>query len=280
MGCCSQQIKTRSIADRVRVCPQGFTGMGQNRPMPQFLAGDKVTGQLQYLKMVVLGWMLVWGTTAVQGYGGGSGTVGDPYWIVTTGDLQFLGATSGDWGKHFKLTADLDMTGVLMTPIGNNSTKFTGSFDGNGFVLSNLTIDLPTTDYVGLFGYVKSTFDPNTISNLGLINPVITGKNRVGPLVGLMEKGNVSKCFSSGGIINGVQDVGGFVGFNFTTGTLNDCYATGSATASIWMVGGLVGQNYKGTINNCYASCLVNNGVPNVNVGGLIGKKTAGNSSR
>ena len=40
-------------------------------------------------------------------------------------------------------------------PIGDNSSRFEGVFDGNGFKITNLYINRPTTDNVGLFGSVS-----------------------------------------------------------------------------------------------------------------------------
>ena len=62
--------------------------------------------------------------------------------------------------------ADIDLSSVEnWEPIGNDSTKFTGIFDGNGHVIKNMTINRPDTNYVGLFGYTDSGSE---IKNIGL----------------------------------------------------------------------------------------------------------------
>ena len=167
-------------------------------------------GQVQYLKMVVLGWMLVWGSTAVMGYSGGTGTELDPYLISTTADLEELSHTVNylvDWTKYYQLTADLDMATPVIpfTPIGNDITQFTGFFDGKGYTISNLTINLPATDDVGLFG--RST---GIISDLGLINVDITGKFQIGGLMGNKKGGTITNCYAKG-TVNGAHNVGGLV---------------------------------------------------------------------
>ena len=75
-------------------------------------------------------------------FAGGSGTEEDPWQIETVEQLAYLASTvndgskSGYMGAYFALTADLDMTGVDWTPIGNMAdmenytTLFLGSFDG------------------------------------------------------------------------------------------------------------------------------------------------------
>ena len=78
----------------------------------------------------------------------------------------------------YRLTSNIDFSGGFVggkypgmwsptgfSPIGNLSTRFTGSLDGQNHVISNLTIDLPSTNYVGLFGYTTAT---STLSNVSL----------------------------------------------------------------------------------------------------------------
>jgi hypothetical protein len=49
------------------------------------------------------------GLPAQAKYGGGSGTAADPYQIATAADLIALGDTPTDYGKHFILTADINL---------------------------------------------------------------------------------------------------------------------------------------------------------------------------
>jgi hypothetical protein len=74
-------------------------------------------------------------------YGGGSGTVDDPYQIWTPQQMNAIGLNPGDWNMHFKLMADIDMsiyTGTQYNIIGYGSptdtsfNPFRGSFDGYG----------------------------------------------------------------------------------------------------------------------------------------------------
>ena len=86
-------------------------------------------------------------------FAGGSGTAEDPWQIETIEQLAYLASTvndgskSGYPGAYFALTADLDMTGVDWTPIGNMTdmenytTLFLGTFDGQGHTVSNLTYE-------------------------------------------------------------------------------------------------------------------------------------------
>jgi len=99
---------------------------------------------------------------------------------------------------------------------------FTGTFDGQGYTITNLFINRSATGYVGLFGYTGSGSE---IKNVGLENANISGHEYVGGLVGQND------CY-------------------FTT--ISNSYSTGSVSGSYESVGGLVGWNCDGTINNCY----------------------------
>ena len=65
-------------------------------------------------------------------------------------------------------------------PIGDYSNKFSGTFDGLGHTISDLYINRPAQNYIGLFGYINNSA---TIKNIGLENLNITGQNYVGGLV-------------------------------------------------------------------------------------------------
>ena len=248
----------------------------------------------------VLGWLCVLNVSAWGQFSGGSGTGVDPYLISDPNELQAIGLDTSHWDKHFKLVGDLDLTGVAMTVIGNLTTNFTGTFDGDDRTIANLTIHLPATDYVGLFGVVDNTVDPNTIINLSLIDSDITGKNQVGGLAGYLKNGIIIASYNSGqvsgtsfvgglvgwnsvgavrdsytsGQVNGTNAVGGLVGFN--NGTVSHCTSTVSVDGTN-QVGGLVGYNLNGMILECYARGAVTG--TDSRVGGLAGINDSGTIS-
>ncbi|MEN6307499.1 MAG: GLUG motif-containing protein [Anaerohalosphaeraceae bacterium] len=234
--------------------------------------------------------------TLAAEYGGGKGTAGEPYEIWTPEQMNTIGLNPADWGKHFKLMADIDMsiyTGTQYNIIGNLTTQFTGTFDGGGHVISNLTITAVSQDYVGLFGYVEN----GQIRNLGINNMNITGDDNVGGLVGFCAFGTITNSYTSGifsgsnyvsgllgynyystirscytaGTISGSQRVAGLVGLN-QSGTITFCYATGSVDG-LREVGGLVGYNFYGTIRSCYSTGTISG---SWNVGCLVGLNESG----
>jgi len=212
-------------------------------------------------------------------YGGGSGTSNDPYLIYDANQMNAIGADSNDWDNHFKLMADIDLSGYTGTSfniIGSYMPwlPFTGVFDGNDHTISNFTYDSNGVNYIGFFGYVGNFYAE--IKNLGLIDPNIdagTGEF-VGSLAGYLYSGTITDCYVEGGSVSGGRGVGGLVGDS--SGTITKCYSTGSVSGTT-DVGGLVGLNSfwcsfpvcrSGTITNCYSS----GGVLGVDqVGGLAG---------
>ncbi|MFH0951296.1 MAG: peptidase A26, partial [bacterium] len=120
--------------------------------------------------LVVLG-ITVWQINTVLAFAGGTGTSGDPYQITTCTELQDMGSYLTSF---FILNNAIDCTdtstwnaGAGFVPVGTLATKFTGGFNGAGYVIDNLFISRSTTDYVGLFGYVDGT-DVEYIKDVGL----------------------------------------------------------------------------------------------------------------
>ncbi len=222
---------------------------------------------------LLFGGSLVWGQFA-----GGSGTEADPWQITTAAHLDNVRNYLGYWNppKYFKLMNDIDLSGydpyelgyVSWQPIGNSSSSFRGVFDGDGHVITNLTIDPETPwDYQGLFGHVTSSMGiGGTIKNLGLESGSITGTNKIGALVGYLSDGNVINCYSNCSV-TGESNVGGLIGLS-SSSTITGNYATGTVFA--WTeVGGLIGYAYG------YDNITLNYATGNVygwsSVGGLIG---------
>jgi len=90
-------------------------------------------------------------------------------------------------------------------PIGTSSSKFSGTFEGNGKTISNLKINEPSMDNVGLFGYSDGKLKGITLKNAN-----ITGNNNVGGLLG-HDEGSIYAAIVTGNV-NGNDYVGGAVG--------------------------------------------------------------------
>jgi hypothetical protein len=201
----------------------------------------------------------------------GSGTSGSPYQIATVNNLYWLTQTSGAWGSYFTQTADIDASGISnFSPIGNSSTYFTGTYNGNGYTISGLTISRSTTSLVGLFGKTNNA----TISNLGLTGASVSGFHYTGILAGTCNGTNtISKCFATGTVSSTGSSVGGLIGELASGSTVTNSYAiaTVSSTNSSCNIGGLIGFNY-GTVSYCYASATVS--ASGGSIGGLLGNSS------
>jgi beta-lactam-binding protein with PASTA domain len=211
---------------------------------------------LLYALLVVLCLFTVNLNAAV--YSDGDGSAGDPYQISSVIDWQTLMATSTDWNQNFILTTNIDLAGITVTPVGNNTTKFTGVFDGDGHTINNLAyISTAKTNAIGLFGEIWQA----TIRNLGVVNVQIYPiSNYAGALVGYQTRGTITNCYSTGFI-----DSAAFhsTWFNISDNPCN---------------GGLVGRQYEGTISNSYSTCSMitsyryyDTGSKSIYTGGLVG---------
>lgn len=101
--------------------------------------------------------------------------------------------------------------GMGFAPIGGNgisANKFTGSFDGQGHVISNFSIDRSSLNFIGLFGVVGSG---GLVQNIGLEGGSVTGQDVVGALAGRNEGGTVQNTYAAGQV-EGDADTGGLIG--------------------------------------------------------------------
>ena len=174
------------------------------------------------------------------------------------------------WDKHFLLAADIDIDPNLPNrPVFTQAPihLFTGVFDGNGHVISNLAIEGGTA--LGLFGKLASGAE---VKHLGVVDVNVfgSGLSGAGGLAG-ENYGTVTHCYSAGVVSGGWYD-GGIVGSN--AGKVSGCYSTCVVSGSGWAVGGLVGSNrLDGSITTSYCTGAVSGWEQ---VGGLIGSNYRG----
>ena len=240
--------------------------------------------------------------TFAQFSGSGSGTENDPYLIFYADQLTQVRNFLGKSGVYFKLMSDIDLTDWIeenspnqgWQPIGVPSSKFQGFFDGNNHTISNLNIERPSTDGVGLFGYANGA----TFKNIVIDETTITGNGDVGAVCGNASSSTFSNCKVTatinakgntvGGIagsasgtftnnkvantaINGNDYVGGIVGYTGNaTFTSNDVSATIEGKNQVGGILGYSNPNTKCSLDDNIAKCSI---VGNDNVGGLIGQR-------
>ena len=199
-------------------------------------------------------------------YDGGAGTEASPYLIRTAQQMNDIGASPGDWNKHFRLAADLDMsnyTGAAYNIIGTSTTQpFSGVFDGSNHEIFDFSVNTTQEFYTGLFGCVSGE-----VRSLGLVKPFVLAQgSRVGALVGYLDHGQVTSCYARGGRVSGDDDIGGLIGRS--AGRIFKSDSSGTVSGDTF-VGGLVGLITDETVTTSYSKAEVSG---NRNVGGLVGK--------
>lgn len=195
---------------------------------------------------------------------------------------------------------------AVWIPLGNNTTKFTGIFDGGNYSVSDIANISTSLDYNGFFGYLNGG---SVVSNLSVLNVDFRGDDWCGGLTGYLNVGTISNCHTSGyiqnkmygggligyqtnlsSIVNGCSSsvdidgleyrYGGIVGYA-TGGSFTDCFATGYiktpySSSSAYM-GGFAGYLSNVYVTNCYTTSLIYSGTyPLDYVGGFAGYITGG----
>ena len=153
------------------------------------------------------------------------------YRIATPQDLvEFAAVVNNGYGYvDAKLMADLNMSGVKYTPIGNSAaTSYQGTFDGQGYTIDNLVINNNDKEGQGIFGYVNNATILNLIAGP---NNKIYGKAFVAGIVGdKVDEGTVTLrgCGNEGNVYCSNQNGAGLVGcVHRGTLIIDQCYNTG-----------------------------------------------------
>ena len=166
----------------------------------------------------------------------------------------------GHKNTNATLMADIDLAEYTWTPIGVTAmgegvtNGYTGSFDGNGHVIRNVTIATPVSAMAaGVFGTVQYG---GTVRNLGVENLSFddnTYDHRAGGIAGqLLADSTISDCYVSNSTVKASSRVvGGIVGMN--NGTVKNCYTYNMTLAGYNnRFGGISGDFSAGKLENCY----------------------------
>ncbi|MBD8931510.1 MAG: hypothetical protein EGQ79_05155 [Ruminococcus sp.] len=161
---------------------------------------------------------------------------------------------------------------ITWTPIadwmGNRTTQYSGTFDGNNKTVSGLYFNGDST-CIGLFGSSES--DGN-IKNVGVVDSYFKGNDYVGGVCG-NNAGTITNCYNAGNLtaIESSATVGGICGYN-NGGTVTNCYNTGTVTAtgSVASVGGVCGCS-TAPISNCYNIGTVTATSSSTDISGICG---------
>lgn len=223
-----------------------------------------------FCMVLALAMLLSTAAVAEGGFAGGSGTREDPWQIASAEQLQLV---RENLAGHYVLVADVDLSGYEnWEPIGtfqslsdapedaevpNSDYAFTGTFDGAGHIISNLTVSAASPMGAGLFGCASGTKSEEAyIGNFTLENIDVSGFYLVGGAVGLQ----FTNCKVSDIALKGENKLSGSQGIGGIVGTAFDLISNCTATAEITVAGdggacaGLVaGGTTMSSIVNCEA---------------------------
>lgn len=193
------------------------------------------------------------------------------------------------------LTGSIDLNNEKWTPIGNDSNKYTGTFNGQNYTINGLNIDDADQRYVGLFGYISGA----TVKNLTAAGTVKGSKSIGGIVGGAVKNSTIENCRndcrvtsnadndgspSAAGIVSWASntiiagcintgmieanggytgEAGGIVSTLSASVTIRNCCNTGEVKVSgnsdvgLYDAGGIVGASNAGTVVGCYNAGIV-----------------------
>lgn len=194
-------------------------------------------------------------------------------------------AAHSTYNKTFKLTQNIDMSGIEWNPWCNGAYYFNGTFDGQNKIISNLTIeddysvnDGHATGFIGRLG--ANAFVTKTIKDVTFDNAEVSGHHWVGVAVGANDYGFISNVKVTNSTIKNTHANGdacgdktgavvGFIGASANAGAVDGCSATDCEVYGARDAGQIVGGAKPSQVVNCTVS--------SVNVG-VVENSTCDNS--
>lgn len=213
-------------------------------------------------------------------FAGGDGTEENPYQVATA---EQLNAVRNNMDACYIQVADIDLGEWNWEPIGYRvydkeamfrsiDNEFMGSYNGNGYKIFNLVINIEECDYItiGLFGFNDGKIENVTIEQCNInvdLEKLLSynqshGGSCIGGIVGLNTGEIITNCFVSGKInVSNAYEayVGGISGRSECSDSINDTdiNVVGIVYGSNWSgdvcCGGIVGETFytNGAIVNC-----------------------------
>ncbi len=185
----------------------------------------------------------------------GSGTESDPYLITTPDDLRTVGALINTDSSYANACMTLqnsidlstDANTATWTPIGTESLKYSGTFDGGGYTISGLNVVSTSAWYQGLFGFINGA----TLEN-----------------------------FTVAGSVVGTTYLGGVVGDAWGSSTFrnitNNATVTSTGSSYAPTMGGIAGYARYSTFENCLNTAKITSDYLSTTTGTLAGYHAVG----
>jgi len=237
----------------------------------------------------ILNQTLTWTTQVISGVTYYNISTSRHFICLMNNGTGYTGQPVNMWTLNYIQMCDVNLNGITCVPIGNTTTNFTGSYNGNGLRISNWSFNNSATSYVGLFGYINgatlknitmdgagsitasqyigflcgSTTGNVTITNINIsvtgdITSVLASSSYIGGLIGYIGIGTVSVTY----LYNNI--VGSFSGYSLTAGIIAYVYSlvtgtfahlvnnmTGSVTNTSGNICGGIFGYFTTTASNC-----------------------------
>jgi hypothetical protein len=206
----------------------------------------------------------------------GAGTEENPYLITTPAELH---AMRQDLEAHYRLGSDINLAasvawnnGLGWEPVGTGASgqQFTGSLDGNGFEIRNLTINRFVSGFQGLFGDVTNA----EIRDVRLAVVHVSGASYTGGLAGRITGTVVNNSSVSGEVVGRGNYIGGVIGASGGTSFIHYVSADVSVMGD-GDVGGLIGSGSAQIRHSWTIGSVFSRGIT---AGGLVGHYNASTS--
>ena len=173
---------------------------------------------------------------------------------------------------EFTLTGDIDMNANIWVPIGSNGNAYTGTFNGNGHVVTGLRSPL-NQQHMGMFGITNGAHISDLVAQSNFSGGTM---QNVGTVIGTMNDGTLSNVEASGTLTGSdmTENMGGLVGKVNGDATIHSTFAVNTLTGGTnTVVGGLVGTN-SGDLYNSYSNVTLGANNTATKMAGLVGVNT------
>ena len=223
----------------------------------------------------------------------GKGTEEYPYLIETASQFKYLAEAVASEAKYrsayYEQTADFDLSGETLQPVGTEAVPFSGHYNGGGYKIQNMSVS-STGDNAGMFGYIQG----GSVSNISFENASVAGGGKyAGTVVGYLMDGTVKgiRVDAESKVTSVARGAGLIVGY-MRSGIIRECATHGFATAGTDCVGGISGYLNPGEdshdilVINCtfepvykdghlYGACLAESNA-SAFMGGITGSANLG----
>lgn len=194
----------------------------------------------------------------------------DTYHVYNSNGLMWIAkqVNSGEAITSVMLNADIDFSSTPWTPIGTADAPFNGTFNGNGYKISNLTI--ANTDYAAFIAYADdgAKVEDLTLENVNInstkhaagvvcmggtgvileditVSGTISANNYAGGICHNMDSVIIMRCVNNATV--SAQRAAGIASWAATNANIQDVENNGDITGSIGASG--IAHGFAGTMN-------------------------------